>query len=550
MWIDPANGDHVLLGNDGGLNVSWDGGATWDFINTMALGQFYAVGVDMRRPYFVYGGLQDNGSWGGPSMNRGGAPIINADWFRVGGGDGFYVQIDPTDHNILYSESQGGGIRRLDMSEGTTTTIRPRAPGGGGRGGGGNQTSNVVPPPPQGTRYRFNWNSPIQISPHNPRTILFGGNAFFKSVDRGQTWTASKDLTKNIDRDTLSIMGVAGDDTMASKNDGTSTYGNIITLAESPAQAGVIWVGTDDGNVQLSRDGGTTWSNVSNKVPGLAQRHQVSRVEPSRFDAQTCYITFDGHRSDDHAPHVFVTRDYGETWQNLAGSLPMGNVNVIEEDTVNPNLLFLGTEYALYVSTDGGREWKPFMNGLPTVRIDDLLIHPRDNDLIVGTHGRSIWIADDITALQQLTEDVMAQDAALLDIRDGVLWKSQTNLSRGVSAARHFRGANPPAGTAISYYLGAPAGDEVQIAISDVHGEVVRDLTGPGTTGLHRIQWNLRGNPPQQGQGGGRGGRGGGRRGRGGGGQALPAGTYLVKLTAGENVQTTSVQILEDIWMK
>ncbi len=256
------------------------------------------------------------------------------------------------------------------------------------------------------------------------------------------------------------------------------------------------------------------------------------------------------HRSDDHDPHVFVTRDYGETWQNLAASLPMGNVNVIEEDTVNPNLLFLGTEYALYVSTDGGREWKPFMNGLPTVRIDDLLIHPRDNDLIVGTHGRSIWIADDITALQQLTDDVMSQDATLLDIRDGVLWKSQNNLSRGVSAARHFRGTNPPVGTAISYYLGAPAGDEVQIAISDVHGEVVRNLTGPGDVGLHRIQWNLRGNPPQQGQGGGRGGRGGGRRGRGGGGPALPAGTYLVKLTVGENVQTKSVQILEDIWMK
>ena len=390
----------------------------------------------------------------------------------------------------------------------------------------------------------------MQISPHNPRTIYYGGNSFFKSVNQGETWAASKDLTRAIDRNTLSIMGVGGDEPMVSKHDGTSTYGNIITLAESPAQADVIWIGTDDGNVQFSRDGGKTWNNVSNNIPRLSQRHQVSRVEPSRFDVQTCYVTFDGHRSDDHKPYVLVTRDWGETWQDLSGTLPIGNVNVIEEDTKNPNLLFLGTEYGLYVSQDGGRVWKPFMNNLPTVRVDDLLIHPRDNDLIVGTHGRSIWIADDITALQQLTDEVMEQEAALLEVRPAVLWKSQTNLSRGVSAARHFRGENPPSGTAISYYLGADLEGEVTLSITDVQGQTVRDLTGPGTAGLHRVRWNMQRNPPegQDGQqGGGRGGR---RGGRGGGARSVAPGTYLVTLTVGENTMTTPVQVLEDIWMK
>ncbi|HWP45292.1 MAG TPA: hypothetical protein VNO14_18765, partial [Blastocatellia bacterium] len=363
LWINPNNTNHLILGNDGGLDVSYDQGATWDFINTMALSQFYAVAVDMRKPYYVYGGLQDNGSWGGPSATRNAAGITNSDWFRIGGGDGFYVQVDPTDHNTIYYESQNGNVQRLDLRTGRSVSIRPRSARAGQQRprpqeGGANPeqaqspqqrpaqpgqqqpaqgfgrfgqpaTSNILPEPPPGEQYRFNWNTPIHMSPHNPRTIYVGANKLFKSVDRGDTWTASPDLTKQIDRNKLSIMGVTGDKPMASKNDGVSNYGNITTVAESPVLPGVIWVGTDDGNVQVSRDGGATWVNVAKNIPGVPDTHQISRVEPSHFDAGTCYVAIDGHRNDDHKPYVFVTRDYGATWKSISNNLPMGNVNEI-----------------------------------------------------------------------------------------------------------------------------------------------------------------------------------------------------------------------------
>ena len=543
LWINPRNGDHVLLGNDGGFNISYDGGATWDFINTMALGQFYAIGVDMRRPYYVYGGLQDNGSWGAPSATRNSTGPINEDWFRVQGSDGFYVRVDPTDHNIVYSESQGGGIRRLNLSTGEQLSIRPRAAGGGGTG------SNVQPQPEEGTQYRFNWNTPIEISPHNRDTIYTGANVFFKSVDRGATWVASADLTRQIDRDELDIMGVNGADAMASKNDGQSNYGNITVIGESPIQPGLIWVGTDDGYVQVSRDGGVTFTNVSDRIPGLTAGHKVTRVEPSHHDAATMYLSFDGHMSDDHQPYVFVTRDGGESWQQLSEGLPTGNVRVVREDPVNPNLLFIGTEYALYVSLDGGGEWSRFMSGMPTVRIDDMIIHPRDGDLIVGTHGRSIMIADDITPLQQLTDEVRAAEVHLFDVRPGVLWKNDVANTSRVAGTRHFRGENPAEGTGISYYLRADASDEVAIAITDIEGNVVRELTGPGAAGINRVQWDLRENTPAEPEGGGGGGGGGGGRGGQRRGPLVAAGTYVVTLTLGETAITTTVLVEEDIWM-
>jgi photosystem II stability/assembly factor-like uncharacterized protein len=560
MWISPRDSRMVLLGTDGGFNVSYDAGATWDFNNTIAAGQFYAVGVDMRRPYYVYGGLQDNGSWGGPSMTRGGPGIINADWFRVGGGDGFYTQVDPTDHNILYTESQNGNMGRLDLSAGTRASIRPSA-GGGGRGGRGGGGGNVVSGPDEMEGFRFNWNTPIAISPHNPRTIYTGAQYFFKSVDRGDTWTAGPDLSKNIDRTGLPIMGVAGDAPMVSKNDGVSNYGNITTLAESPAMPGVIWAGTDDGNVQLSRDGSISWANVADNIPTLrTNNHQISRVEPSRFDAATCYVTIDGHRSDDHNPYVFVTRDYGRTWESIASNLPRGNVNVIEEDTKNPNLLFVGTEYGLYATVDGGARWDRFMTGLPVVRVDDIVVHPRDADLVVGTHGRSILIADDITALQQLTPEAMSAPAHLFASRAAIQWKSKTEQSRGLSGTRRFAGENPQAGTAIAYHLSAAAVGPVAIEISNVQGEVIRAFEGESAAGLHRIRWDMRAQPSAppaeeavaEGERGGgeRGQRGGGGRGGGGGGgQTVSPGTYLVTLKVGGAEYKQTVDVLEDVWM-
>ena len=592
IWVNPANSDHVLVGNDGGLNVSYDQGATWEFINTIPAAQFYAIGVDMRKPYYVYGGLQDNGSWGGPSLTRNQFGITNADWYRVGGGDGFYTQIDPTDHNIIYLESQGGAMQRLDLRIGRSISIRPRGvPRRGGRQGGAAPApspspgasptpdtatqlaafaaaqgiggfgaaqlqSNVVPTPPPTEVFRFYWNTPLHLSPHNPRVVYAGGNKLFRSMDRGDTWTATIDLSKQIDRSTLPIMGVPGKDPMASKHDGYTGYGYVVSVAESPKMPGILWVGTDDGNVQVSKDGGATWTNVSKNVPGIGETYHISRVEPSRFDAGTCYLAVDGHRLDDLKPYLFVTKDYGATWTSIVNNLPKwGSVNVIREDTKNKDLLFVGTEFGLYVSMNGGAQWKPFMSGMPTMRVDDIIIHPRDNDLIVGTHGRGIFIVDDISALQQMTPKVMDSDAHLFDVRPGTMWLNDVRLGRYWGAAKHFRGANPAPGTAISYYLkSAPSGD-VKLTISDYTGKVVRNIDGTKEVGLNRIQWNLRADPPPRPTtGGGRGGQGGGGGGGGGGGfggafaQGLPleAGTYNLKLTVGGKDYTTKIVVEND----
>jgi photosystem II stability/assembly factor-like uncharacterized protein len=447
LWINPRNGRHLVIGNDGGIDVSYDQGETWEELATMPTGQFYAISADMRKPYYVCGGLQDNGSWCGPSAVRSGSGILNTHWFRVGSGDGFYTANDPRDWTVVYSESQDGNTNRLDLRTGTSRSIRPRAPlteeqrkqsggRGGGRGGFGPE-GNIVPPVAPGTNFRFYWSTPFMLSPHDPDTVWLGGDRLFRSTTRGDTWTASPDLTRNIGRNDRPIMGVDGKAPMASKHDGAASYSNIVTIGESRLMPGIVWVGTNDGNVQVSRDHGATWTNVTKNIAGVPDETHVSRVEPSHFAAGTCYATFDNHRRDDHKPYVFKTTDFGATWTPLAANLPDGNVNVIREDPRNPNLLYLGTEYALYISVNGGKEWKRFMTGLPTVRIDDLLVHPRDNDLVVGTHGRSIWILDDITPLQQMNEAVMASDAHLFDVRPATRWVADTNPAVGVLGAKH-----------------------------------------------------------------------------------------------------------------
>jgi len=546
LLIDPNNSNHLLMGNDGGLDFSYDQGATWEDITTMAAGQFYAISADMRKPYYVCGGLQDNGSWCGPSAVRSGRSL-NSDWYRIGGGDGFYTQNDPTDWTVGYVESQDGNTSRYDLRTGRSQSIRPRPPQPGGEfaqgARGGSPNGNIIPPPPPDTSYRFYWSTPFILSPHDPRVVYLGGDRLFKSVDRGNTWTASPDLTRNIGRNERPIMGVPGNAPMASKHDGAASYSNIVTISESAAVPGIVWVGTNDGNVQVSRDGGATWENVVAAIPGVPAETHVSRVEASHFDGGTCYVTFDGHRTDDHKPYVFVTRDNGATWTSIANNLPEGNVNVIREDPKNRNLLYLGTEYAFYISLNGGREWKRFMTGLPSVRIDDILVHPRENDLIVGTHGRSIYIIDDITPLQQLTESVQASEAHVFDVRPNVLWFSDTMLSRGVGGAKHFQGENPAPGTAISYYLKAAPQGDVKIVISDMNGRLIRDLSSQATKngGINRVQWNFTAQPQQTPAGGGRGAGApaaaqapAGRGGRGGGGQQVEPGTYLVKITIGD----------------
>jgi photosystem II stability/assembly factor-like uncharacterized protein len=520
IWIDPRDSNHLMVGNDGGLDVSYDQAATWEFVNNLgAVGQFYKISADMRKPYVVCGGLQDNGSWCGPSGVRSTNGILNSDWYRIGGGDGFYTANDPTDWRILYQESQDGATGRVDLGRGTNTSIRPRGPGRGGVPPGaegvdpavlaqfgfgpGAANGNVVPPPPPGTFFRFYWNTPFILSPHNPSTIYLGAERLFKSMDRGNTWVMSDDLTRKVGRNDRPIMGLDGKAPMASKHDGAAAYSNIVTISESPVVPGIVWVGTNDGNLQVSRDGGQTFKNVVDKVPGVPQETHVSRVEASPFDPGGAYVTFDGHRTDDHKPYVFVTRDFGETWTSIAANLPAGNVNVITASNRNRNLLFVGTEYAIYVSMNGGREWKRLMQGMPTVRVDDLIIHPRDRDLIAGTHGRSIWILDDISALETMTDTTMQADAHVFDVRPATAWVTDIQKQITVGGAKHFRGQNPDRGTAISYWLKGNAND-VRVTISDITGREIRVIEGPKTAGLHRVRWDLSAGAPQ-GRGGGAG---------------------------------------------
>ncbi|HXD49819.1 MAG TPA: hypothetical protein VN600_13645 [Gemmatimonadaceae bacterium] len=624
LWIDPRNSNHILRGNDAGFAVSWDEGATWEYVRTMATGLAYWVTADMGHPYYVYTGLQDNDSWSGPSATRSRVGITAHDWFHLTGGDGFQTAVDPTDFHTIYSEQQDGGVNRTDLRTGRSESIRPVAPpaprggrgaaadssaageapetcidgrivtagagrggrgGAGGAGGGrGNARPNVTDAQP-GDAYRFNWNTPVLLSPHDPKTLWLGGNRLFKSSNKGASWTASADLTKHIDRCTIDLMGAAGTAPQLSKNDGVSSYGTIVSISESPVTAGVVWVGTDDGNLQVSRDGGTTFTEVGKNIRGLPQNalggtnpYWISRIDASHFDAATAYVAVDGHRADDLAPYVFATHDYGQTFRRISANLPSpGNVETIREDPKNRGLLFAGTDFGLYVSLDAGAHWQRFRNDLPTVRVDEVLVHPRDGDLIVATHGRSLWIADDITPLEQFTPAVAAQDVAMFDVRPAIAYLFDYRTDADEGGDKRFDGTNPARGTAISYYLRAPATGDVKLAIADPSGRTVCTSTGPATAGIHRMQWTLvtpmvaadsaaegRGGGGGVGGGGigggrgnatrdltcdGSGGRGGAGGGRGGAAPAIAAGTYTAKLTVNGHDYTKPVAVLEDIWM-
>ncbi|HWK08462.1 MAG TPA: hypothetical protein VNR64_00325, partial [Vicinamibacterales bacterium] len=548
IWVDPKNPNHLMIGNDGGLDVTWDQGKSWDYINTMATALAYVVTADMRHPYYVYIGLQDNGSWGGPSAVRGRGGILNSDWFGIGGGDGFYTAVDPTDYNLVITESQDGATNRYDLREGRAHSIRPVAPpapgaaGRGGRGGGRGGPPNVINAH-AGDQYRFNWNTPVIMSPHNPKIVWLGGNRLFKSYNQGDTWVASADLTKQIDRNTVTLMGVAGDRTQLSKNDGVVSYSTIISISESPVLPGVVWAGTDDGNLQVSRDGGATFTEVGRNLPGLPKDnlYWISRIDASHFDPATAYVSVDGHRSDDLKPYVFVTHDYGATFKSITADLPQrGNVQVIREDPKNRDLLYAGTEFGLYISLNAGQHWQPFMTNYPTVRTDDILVHPRDNDLIVATHGRSVWIADDVTPLQQLTPMVRDSDVALFDIRPAVAYLNDQQHNEVVGGQKVFVGENAPRGAAINYYLKAAATGDVKITITD-GSRVVRTLEGTKRAGINRVWWNLT-EPPQPGQQAGRGG------GRGGLAQVNP-GVYQVTLEAAGKKITKPLEVLKDDWL-
>ena len=478
MWIDPSDSNHMILGSDGGIYLSYDRGVTWDFIDILPLGQVYEISFDMRNPYYVIGGLQDNGSWQGPSAAWFRPRITNDEWFRVGGSDGFYSQIDPNDHTRIYVESQNAGIERLNLDTSEYKSIRP------------------MPQDPEET-YRFNWNSPFLMSPHDSDTIYLGGNRLFISEDGGESWKATIDLTEQRDRENLPIMGSIPDDNTLSKHDGILFYGTITTISESPIQKGRLYIGTDDGNVQISKDGGETWQKVIERISGVPKNTYVSRIIASHHALGRAYVTFDGHRNDDFNAYVFMTQDFGENWKNISNNLPEGgSVSVIREHHKNPDLLFVGTERGAYFSLDRGNRWIKFQNKFPIVPVDDIAIHPRDNDLIFGTHGRSIWILDDITPLEKLTPDVLELPCYLFDTRPATVYNFFSHRAhydfKGLFGHKIFRAPNPPYGAIISYYLKENADDEVKIIITDSAGKKIRELEGTKMSGVNRVMWDLR----------------------------------------------------------
>jgi hypothetical protein len=595
IWIDPRNPNHIMRGSDAGLAISWDQGTTWEYVRTMATALAYWVSADMGHPYDVYSGLQDNDAWGGPSGTRSRVGITASSWFHLTGGDGMQTAVDPTDLHIIYSEQQDGSVSRTDMNTGRITSIRPNAGGGGrgaaangatcvdgriitpgaggaGRGGGGGgggrggAQPNVLNAQP-GDVYRFNWNTPLMLSPHNPSIVWLGGNRLFKSLNRGDSWIASADLTRQIDRCTIDVMGTPGTQAQLSKNDGVTAYSTIIAINESPVMPGVVWAGTDDGNLQVSQDDAATFTEVGKNLRALLppkalegpNPYWISRIEASHYDAGTAYVAVDGHRSDDLKPYIFVTHDYGKTFSSVSGNLPAsGNVQVIREDLKNRNLLFAGTEFGLFVSMDAGKSWEPFMTGYPTVRTDDILIHPREGDLVVATHGRSLWIADDITALQQLTPAVRASDVALFDVRPAVAWLMDLRTDADLGGDKNFIAPNPPRGAAISYYLKAPATGEVKVSVLDATGRTLCTSTGSSAAGIHRVQWTLVSPALGGGGGGGRagtagvnsqscsgaaGGRGGANAG------AVGPGVYTAKLSVNGKEYTNPITVLEDVWL-
>ena len=474
LWINPSDPENFFLAGDGGLAETWDMGETYARINNIPIGQFYGIGVDNRDPYYVYGGMQDNHSWMAPNATRHWIGIINDDWRQIGFGDGMYQQPDPTSHRFVYSNAQNGNLTRLDAETGDRLAIEP------------------VPPAGE-PEYRWDWVTPSLVSRHNPQTVYFGGNRLFISRNRGESWERTEDLTRQIDRDTLFLMGVRGSEPMLSKHDGTETFSEIVTISESPRDAQVLWVGTDDGNVQVSRDGGQTWTEVGRNVQGVPDGTYVSRVLASAAGAGVAYATFDAHRDGDFRPFVFRTDDYGQSWTPLMGELPSGSVNVIAEHPSNPNLLFLGTEHALWTSGDAGRNWTR-MPGLPTTLYDDLAIQSRENDLVIGTHGRSLWVLDDLSPLMEWSRQSAQEPAHLFGIRPATIFHYWKDTSYRGQAA--YAGENPPHGAILSYHLQRPA-NSVTLTVTGPDGQTVRELQGPGEGGtIHRVVWDLRHEPP------------------------------------------------------
>ncbi len=501
IWIDPSNSSHVIIGNDGGLAYSYDMAKTWVFVPNLPVGLFYHVSYDMATPYNVCGGMQDNYDWCGPSAVRGAAGIANFQWQTLQGGDGFVVLQDPTDHRIVYSETQDGNMVRVDRVTGETVSIRPQPAAGE-------------------PALRWHWDTPLVLSPQDHKVVYAAAQKVFRSADRGLTWTAiSPDLTNDVNRDEVVTMGLKGSDIAISKNDGISAFSTIVQFAESPKRAGLYYAGTDDGNVQVSRDAGKTWTNVASKIPDAPKGGFVSEVVPSRFDEGTVYVTFDDHRQDNFATYVYVSTDYGQTFQSLASNLKGEVVKTLTEDLKNPDVLYVGTETGLFATTDRGRTWNRLKGNFPTVRVDEITLHPRDNAMIVATHGRAIWILDHLEPIQEYAAaQATTADAKLFSMPPTAMYRRPArDRNYEFWGDQNFYGENPPQAAVISWFNKKDVG-AVSLKITDALNRDVREISGPvlaksNKAGLQAACWDLRVQPipPPAGRGGA--GRGGGRQG-------------------------------------
>jgi photosystem II stability/assembly factor-like uncharacterized protein len=509
LWIDPKDPRRIWQGHDGGLAVTYDAGAHWEQINNIPLGQFYQVTADNRRPFYnVTGGMQDNGSWTGPSRTREPGGIFNDDWRMVNAFVGMHALVDPDDPDILLTEQPGGALLRTDLRTREQQQVGPQV-----RSHSGAPASEL--------KYRFNWDAPLVRSPFGKNTIYLAGNVIFQSSDSGKSWeNISHDLTNHDESRLGNVGGPVWIDNGASE-----VYSTISALAESPVKRGVIWAGTDDGNLQVTMNGGEAWVNVSGNLPGAPPRSPFSSVEPSRADELAAYATLDRHMFDDFHPYIYKTSDGGKTWKNVSGNLPAkAFVWTVKEDPKNPNLLYAGTEIGVYASITAGNEWFPLhLKNLPwAIAVRDIVIHPDSNDLIIATHGRSVWVLDDATPLRELA-GALGEDAHLFDIRP--VFRFAVRATRFGYGDKTFTAPNPPYGALISYYLRNDA-SEARLQILESAGATVRDIPCAKQAGVNRVAWDLR-----YGGSGGRRGEGGGRGGGGGQGpQALP-GSYLARLT-------------------
>ena len=462
LAIDPRRPERVLLGTDGGVYASYDRGAHWQHHATMAVGEFYRIAVDNSSPYRICGGLQDNLNWLGPSATNTKDGIVNQDWINIQGGDGFYCAFDPSDRNLVYAESQSGFAHRMNVESGATKQLRPE--------------------PAEGqAAFRFHWNSPFVPSAHDPGVMYLAGNRVFMLTDHGESWRViSPDLS------------TSHPDRIATTGSGAETYGVVFALAESPVKAGLIWAGTDDGKVWLTEDRGGKWTDLTASLPPEAKGQWIARIEPGHKDDTVAYLVVSAYQSGNYAPLVYRTGDRGRTWQNLASGLPKEwPARVVREDPANPDLLFAGTELGLYVSVDRGAAWQPLGN-LPRVPVDDIVVHPRERDLVIATHGRSLYILDDIRALEDLTPAVAQEAAHLFPIAPAIAHELLPGWSDSEGSTGIYRAANPAAGATLTVYVKEFTGDSISIAIKGPDGRPVATLKAPGTPGFNRLAWNLK----------------------------------------------------------